>query len=83
MKQEGADAIVESTKDAFSATVLLTRVGTRETKDRAVSSKEGANGVVVKLFSIVGLKGVDSSTKLGGDIGKERCSGGADVGFTA
>jgi hypothetical protein len=73
MKQEGADAIVESMKDAFSATVLLRGVGTCETKDRAVSSKERANGVVVKLFSIVGLKGMDSSTKLGGDIGEEIC----------
>jgi hypothetical protein len=70
---EGADAIVEGAEDAFSATVLLRSVGTCETEDCAMSSEEGAKGEVIKLFSIIGLEGVDGSTKLGGDIGKERC----------
>jgi hypothetical protein len=42
-------------------------------EDSAMSSEEGANGEVVKLFSISGLEGVDGSTELGGNIGKERC----------
>jgi hypothetical protein len=38
-----------------------------------MSSEECVNSEVVKLFSIIGLKGMDGSTKLGGDIGEKRC----------
>ena len=73
MKKEGADAIVEGAENAFSSTVLLRSVGTCETEYSAVSSEEGANGEVVKLFSIIGLKGMDGSTELGGDEGEKGC----------
>jgi hypothetical protein len=73
MEQEGADAIVEGAEDAFSTTILLRSVGTREMEDSAMSSEEYVNSEVVKLFSIVGLKGMDGSTKLGGDVGEKRC----------
>ena len=52
MEQEGADTIIEGAKNAFSAAVLLRSVGTREAEDSAISSEEGANGEVVKLFSV-------------------------------
>jgi hypothetical protein len=73
MEQEGADTIVEGAENAFSTTVLLRSVGTRETEDSAMSSEEGANGEVVKLFSIIGLEGMDGSTELGGDEGEKGC----------
>jgi hypothetical protein len=73
MEQECADAIVEGAEDAFSTAVLLRRVGTREMKDSAMSSEEGANIEVVKLFVVIGLEGMDGSTKLGGDIGEKVC----------
>jgi hypothetical protein len=71
MEQESADAIVEGAEDAFSTAVLLRRVGTRETEDSAMSSEESANSEVVKLFAVIGLEGMDGSTKLGGDIGEK------------
>jgi hypothetical protein len=73
MEQECADAIIEGTEDAFSTAVLLRRVGTRETEDSAMSSKESANSEVVKLFVVIGLEGMDGSTELGGDVGEKGC----------
>ena len=57
----------------FSTAVLLRSVGTREAEDSTMSSEEGVNGEVVKLFSIIGLKGMDGSTELGGDEGEKGC----------
>jgi hypothetical protein len=73
MEQEGTDAIVEGAEDVFSMVVLLRSVGTREMEDSAMSSEEGADIEVVKLFSIISLEGVDGSTKLGGDVGEKGC----------
>jgi hypothetical protein len=73
MEQECADAIVEGAEDAFSTAVLLRRVGTREMEDSAMSSEESGNNKVVKLFSVIGLEGMDGSTKLGGDVGEKGC----------
>jgi hypothetical protein len=66
MEQEGVE-------DAFSTAVLLRSIGTRETEDSAMSSKEGAKSEVVKLFSIISLEGMDGSTKLDGDVGEKVC----------
>jgi hypothetical protein len=38
-----------------------------------MSSEESANSEVVKLFAVIGLEGMDGSTKLGGDIGEKGC----------
>jgi hypothetical protein len=73
IKQEDAYAIVEGAEDAFSTTVLLRSVGTRETKYSAMSSEEGAKNKVVKLFSIISLESMDGSTKLDGDVGEKGC----------
>jgi hypothetical protein len=72
MEQECADTIVEGVEDAFSMAILLRHVGTRETKDSAMSSEESANSKVVKFFAIIGLEGIDGSTELGGDVGEKR-----------
>ena len=55
MEQKGAHAVVESAKDAFSTTVLLGSVWTRETEDGAVGGEKGANGDVVELFAVISL----------------------------
>ena len=55
MEQKGAHAVVESTKDAFSTTVLLGSVWTRETKDGTMGGEKGADGDVVELFAVIGL----------------------------
>jgi hypothetical protein len=55
VKQKGAHAVVESAENAFSTTVLLRGVRTRETKNGAVRGEEGANSDVVELFAVVGL----------------------------
>jgi hypothetical protein len=73
MEQECVDAIIEGAEDVFSTAVLLRCVGTSETEESAMSSEESANGEVVKLFSVIGLEGMDGSTKLGGDIGEKGC----------
>jgi hypothetical protein len=38
-----------------------------------MSSEKSANSEVVKLFAVIGLEGMDGSTKLGGDIGEKGC----------
>ena len=55
MEQKGADAVVESTKDAFGTTVLLGSVGTCEAENGAVRGEKGADGDVVELFAVIGL----------------------------
>ena len=45
--------------------------------------EEGADSEVLKLFSIVSLKGADGSTELGGDEGEKGRQGGENIGFTA
>lgn len=71
MKQEGADAIIEGAKDAFSATVLLRSVGTRETENSAMSSKKSTDSEVVKFFAVISLKSMYGATKLCGDEGEK------------
>ena len=83
MKQKGAHAVVESTKNAFGATVLLRSVWTRETKNGTVGGEEGADGDVVELFAVIGLEGMYGSAELGGDVCEKGGEGGGDVGFTA
>ena len=83
MEQKGANAVVESTKDAFSTTVLLGSVWTRETEDGAVGGEKGANGDVVELFAVIGLEGVHGAAELGGDVCEKSGEGGGNIGFTA
>ena len=55
MEQKGAHAVVESTKDAFSTTILLRSVGTREMKNGAMGGEKGADSDVVELFAVISL----------------------------
>jgi hypothetical protein len=52
-------------------------------EDSAMSSEESANSKVVKFVAIIGLEGMDGSTKLGGDVGEKGCEGGRNIGFMA
>lgn len=55
MKEEGADRIVESTKNAFRFAILLRGVWTRKPKEDAVVGKEFGGYVVNKFGAIVRL----------------------------
>ena len=69
MKQERANAVIQSAKDAFGSTVLLLSVRTCEAENCAVMRQKGAESEVVELFSIVRLKRKDGTPKLRADIG--------------
>ena len=69
MKQERANAVIQSVKDAFGSTVLLGSIRACETKNCVVVRQKSAESKVVELFSIVSLKSKDGMPKLCADIG--------------
>ena len=76
MKQEHANVVIQSAKDAFGSTVLLGSVRACEVENCAVMRQKGAKIKVVELFSIARLKRKDWMPKLRADIGvKSRQSG--------
>ena len=73
MKQERANAVVQSAKDTFGSTVLLGSIRACQTKNCAMVRQKSAES---KFFSIVSLKSKDGTPKLRADIGvKSRQSG--------
>ena len=76
MKQERANAVVQSAKDTFGSTVLLGSVRACEAENCAMMRQKDAESEVVEFFSIVSLKSMNGTLKLCGDIGiKSRQSG--------
>ena len=71
MKEEGANAVIESVKHALSATVLLRSIRASETKDRAVCGEKVADRKVIELLPVVCLQCMNGTYKLRGDIGVE------------
>ena len=57
VKQESANAVVQSAQHTLGLAVLLTCVGAGEAKDRAVFREKRAHGVTVEFATIVTLNG--------------------------
>ena len=76
MKQERANAVVQSAKDTFGLTVLLGSIRACETKNCVVVRQKSAESKVVELFSIVSLKSKNATPKLRADIGVKRHQSG-------
>ena len=64
MKQERANTVIQSAKDAFGSTVLLGGIRACETKNCAMMRQKSAESKVVELFSIVSLKSQNGTLKL-------------------
>ena len=79
MKEEGANAVIESAKHALSAAVLLRSVRASETKDRAVCGEKVAYRKVIELLPVVCLQRMDGMSKLCGDIRVERGESGNSI----
>lgn len=56
MDKHGAHAIVQSSKNAFGATILLRCVSTSEAEDDAVRREKGAKGSIIELTPIICLE---------------------------
>lgn len=56
MEQKGADAIIQSSNDPFSFAILGGGIWTGKAKSSAMSLKMRAQGMVIKLPSIVSLE---------------------------
>ena len=83
MKQECANAVIQSAKDAFGSTVLLESVRACEAENCAMMRQKGAEGEVVELFSIVSLKSKDGTPKLCADVGVKSRQGGECIRLSA
>ena len=69
MKEEGANAVIESAKQALNMDILLRSVRESETKDRAVCGEKHADRKVIELLPVVCLQRMNGTSKLRGDIG--------------
>jgi hypothetical protein len=83
VKEEGANAVIESAEDTFGATILLRSVWACEAKGGAMSGEESANSEVVELLPVVCLQRKNGTTKLRGDIGIKRGKSGESIGLAA
>ena len=79
MKEEGANAVIESAKHTFSAAVLFRSVWASETKDRAVCGEKVADRKVIELLPVVCLQRMNGTSKLRGDIGVKGSESGNRV----
>jgi hypothetical protein len=67
LKQERADDIVESAKNAFSLAILLGSVRGGHAKHNPARAKKRAGGRIFKLTVIVTLNTFNGSSKLSGN----------------
>lgn len=81
MKEECADAVVESSEGTLSLAILLASVGAREAEVGAVTSKKSTDGVVIELAPIVCLERKDGELKLGLNVREELCQDGENFRF--
>ena len=83
MKEKSPNAVIESAKDALSATVLLRGVRTSEMKNRAMFGEKITNSDVVKLLPVVCLQRKNRSTKLRVNIRIESGESGYNIRLAA
>ena len=81
MKQQRADAVVKSAEDPLGTAVLLGCVWACEMKGSAVRCEKVTRGSIVKLFSVVSLKGENRAPELGGDVGVKSRESGKNIGL--
>ena len=83
MEQQRADAVIKSAEDPLGAAVLQGCVWACETKGSVMGCEKVTRGSVVKLFSVVSLKGEDRVPELGGDVGVKGRESGKNIGLAA
>ena len=83
MKKKSPNAVIESTKNALSATVLLRGVRASETKNRAMCGEKITNSEVVKLLPVVCLQRKNGTTKLRENIRIESGESGYNIRLAA
>jgi len=71
VKQESANTIIKSAKHTFGAAILLRGVWTGEPEGGAMGCKEGTDGKIVELLSVVCLQSKNGPPKLCRHIGKK------------
>jgi hypothetical protein len=64
LEKQCTDAIIDSSKNPFSAAALLRSVRARETQTNAMGGEKRTRSVIIKLTPIVGLETQDGTTEL-------------------
>ena len=83
MKEKSPNAVIESAKDALSATVLLRGVRASEKKSRAMCGEESTNNEVVELLPVICLQRENGTTKLRENIRVEGGESGYHIQLAA
>ena len=81
VEEKCAGAIVESTKNPFSTTILLGGIWTCEAKYGAVGGEKSANGEVIKFRTVISLESTNRTTELSGNVREKRDESGGYIGF--
>jgi hypothetical protein len=83
MDEHGACAVVEGAQNPFGTTILLGGVGAGKAQNDAARGKEGAEGGVVELATIVSLEHHDRPAKLCLHKSMKRNKRGEDIRLAA
>ena len=83
MKENSPNAVIESSKDALSTTVLLRGIWASEMKNRAMCGEKITNSEVVKLLPVVCLQCKNRTTKLRENIRIESGESGYNIRLAA
>jgi hypothetical protein len=71
LKEQGAQHIINGTKDALDFTVLWRSVWTRHPKNHPIGGEEYVRGGIIELGTSVALDNIDGAVKLCGDISEK------------